>query len=596
MAVPPASVSSLVQAARERGTSWPDRLRVPLDTLFRALPLTVELFLVQRPGMTSDEIDRAVSGYLTRRKARGYPRCGVIEWRWVLLRSAQDRAALEQALGLDTGRLFARAGVQPLAGAGAPQHLLLAYVCVPAGVQRYLRADPALTAPLLPSPQLAVPTRLDTVPAMPALQARTDPQDELHLRADPREDATSLGVLAGHAGRVTILDKASSRRRDGSALRWYKVRLDEPLSVSKAPVSNGNVQRFLLPTGQEAWLSSGGIAIAAAPWDAFRRDLRAWEAALPFLTPLGQRITSLRQRSHSSDLPFDEVLGTSPGVVYQDHLASEPGSWQMFVDYDAVVAPDGRWVDLQHLFVGLDALARPERRVTVRRYLVSFDVGTNWAAATWAGDLGSAVADSLTMPTGAWDSYAGPRAGVDRTGFFIQARAAEWDLLGYLDAWGAVAIPTERGDVQSVDDWLALYYEDLVEPTIDVDATSRRTQRIAMIPSIRRRADALHRFLLHYGFTFPQHDSVPSTPRDVWRQVIDNVRVLEGQRAAQRIRREIGDFTQVWLARRMGAGYVTAHRDDPRLGLVLDEVTRSFLYWLEQEAIWHDVETRQVMP
>jgi hypothetical protein len=596
IAVPPTSVSSLIDAARRRGATWPDRLRVPLEKLFSALPLTVELFLVQRAGMTADEIDEAITGYLTLRKAQEYPRSAVVEWQRVLVRSNQDQAALEEALALDVSRLFARSRVRLDARTAAPQHLLLAYVYLPAGLQRYLRADPKLTSPLLPPPFFPTPTRLDKVPAMPPLEGRTDPHDELHLRAGPSAGTASLGVLAGHQGRVTILDKASTTDPDGSSRTWYQVKLEEPLSVSKDPVSEGNVQRKLLPAGQPAWLSAGGISIAAAPWDAFRRDLREWEAALPLMTPLAERITMLRQRSHKSDLIFDEVIGTAPGRVYRDYLAYQAGRWQMSLDYEAVIAPDGRWVDLQHLLVGLDALARPERPVTITRWLVaSFDIGTNWAAATWSGDLGSGVGDSLTEGTGAWDSYANPQTLADHIGFFLQARAAEWDLLGDLDPWGIRPIIAERDDVTSIDDLLSLYYEDLVEPVLDlgIQAPSPAGRRIAMTPSVRRRADAIRRFLVHYGFTFPLEATGAAAPEDVWRDLVENFRVLEAQPAARRIRREISQFTMIWLAYRDRTTYLSTSKDDPVLNSTMDEATRYFLYWLEQEAIWHDVDTRE---
>ncbi|WP_110007190.1 hypothetical protein [Geodermatophilus normandii] len=603
IAVPPASVSSLIEAARRRGATWPDRLRAPLEQLSSALPLTVELFLIQRAGMTADEIDEAITGYLMLRKAQEYPRSAAVEWQRVLVRSNEDRAALEQALALDVSRLFVRSRVQLDARTAAPQHLLLAYVYLPAGLQRYLRADPNLTSPLLPAPVFPTPTRLDKVPAMPPLEGRTDPHDELHLRAGPsagtdpaRPPAASLGVLAGHQGRVAILDKASTTDPDGSSRTWYQVKLEEPLSVSKDLVSKGNVQRKLLPAGQLAWLSAGGISIAAAPWDAFRRDLREWETTLPLMTPLAERITMLRQRSHKSNLPFDEVIGAAPGKIYQDKLAYQAGRWQMFLDYEAVIAPDGRWVDLQHLLVGLDALARPERPVTVTRALVaSFDIGTNWAAATWSGDLGAGVADSLTEGTGAWDSYANPRTLADRIGFFLQSRAAEWDLLGDLDPWGIRPILAERNDVTSIDDLLSLYYEDLVEPVLDlsIQAPSPAGRRIAMTPSVRRRADAIRRFLAHYGFTFPPEVSNAAAPEDVWRDLVENFRVLETQPATRRIRREISQFTTIWLVRRNATTYLSTSKDDPVLNSTIDEATRYFLYWLEQEAIWHDVNTRE---
>lgn len=108
----------------------------------------------------------------------------------------------------------------------------------------------------------------------------------------------------------------------------------------------------------------------------------------------------------------------------------------MFLDYEAVIAPDGHWVDLQHLFVGLDALAHKERKAKVSKLGATFEIGTSWAAATSAGDLGSAVGDSQTQGTGAWSSYAMPRTVAVYMNFFLQANAPDWDPLGGLDPWG----------------------------------------------------------------------------------------------------------------------------------------------------------------
>jgi len=592
--VPPATVAPLIARARSRGESWPDRLGTTLERIFDRLPLTVELFLMQRRGMSVDQIEATIQAYLTQQKARSPSRCAFIEWMQVRLHSVEDRTRFEKQLDLDTSLLFSRARVT-LPPAGTANHLLLAYVCVPESVQRILRADPKLTAPLLPSPQLRMPTRLDAGPKTPPLLARTDPKDELHLRDIADAKGTSLGVLAGHEAEIKIHQKKQGPGAKGETLTWYDIELLEPLSVTNKPVSDGGAQRFQLPIGQRAWLSAGGIKIAAAPWNLFRRDLRAWEATQPLMGSVAARITLLRQRSHDSSLIFDEVIGTPAGTVYHNHLTFAPGPWQLLLDYEAVITPDGRWVDLQHLLVGLDVLGHAERQVTVRRFKVAaFDVGTNWTASTWAGDLGSVVADRLTQSPGAWRSFADPKTETDVVEFFLHANAAEWDLLGDLDPWGMLPILRERSDVKSIDDLLALYYEDLFDGIPDF--TIRQKCPMTLRPLVRRRAEAIRRFLVHYGFEFPVEEAGSDDMAETIRRALERASDLEAQGASAGMQRAIHQFAMVWLAYRSAGGYATTAKDDPRLVDLERAAVKYFLFWLDQEAVMHCVDTRTPDP
>lgn len=584
--VPTPTVAPIVAAAQRRGARWPDRLARPLGDLYAHLPLVVELFSVERAGMTADEIDETIVAYLAGRRAAAYQHCAFLEWTRTIVRGLGDRQAMEAELQLDLTVLFAKPKVTLPARPATTRYVLLAYLCVPAAIGRHLRADPTFTGPLLPSPVFAIPTHLDRLPAMPRLAARADPRDELNLRVGPSVADPSLGVLAGHEAAVEIIDKQMGVDGAGNPLLWYRIETVEPLSVTERPISQGPSPRTLLPAGTTMWASSGAVKISAAPWELFRRDLRAWEATLPLLMPVGERITLLRQRSHERRLIFDDVIGTAPGQVYIDDLRDVPGRWGMFSDYEAVIAPDGRWVDLQHLLVGLDVLARPERRVTVTRAAVSFDIGTNWRAATWAGDLGSAVADSQTEGMGAWASYANPTTAADRMNFFLHNQAPEWDLVGDLDPWGILPILAERDDVKSVDDLLALYYEDVVQPVFDLGTPTSAPCPFVVEPLVRRRADALERFLRHEGFDFPV-EGASSSPIGVFQ---DRVSSLRQQRAAARARHAVHLFAEVWRAYRGPISYALTPAD-AALQAHESQATEYFLDWLATEAMVHCADT-----
>lgn len=166
----------------------------------------------------------------------------------------------------------------------APRHLFLAYFCLPSSVNRFLKPDSNLTDPLLPAPQFSIPTRLDSAPPMPPLEGRTDPRDELNLRKAPNTNADSLRVPAGQEAKICVLDKFDGTDLAGKALTWYRIEMLEPLSVTVKSLSDGPSPRTNLPTGTKVWGAAGGVKIAAAPWAAFRRDLREWEAAEPLMS------------------------------------------------------------------------------------------------------------------------------------------------------------------------------------------------------------------------------------------------------------------------------------------------------------------------
>lgn len=296
----------------------------------------------------------------------------------------------------------------------------------------------------------------------------------------------------------------------------------------------------------------------AAPWDFFRYQLDQLEQENQSL-PLPQRITLLRQMSHVKRTPFDTVIGTKPGRVYKDMLPFVAGRWQLFGDYDATRAPDGRLVDVHHLLVGLDVLGRPETPA----YYLSIHVGTNHAAATWAGDVGSGAADMTQRADRYWERRQ-TRAEVERAEYYFNTRASERDLLADVDAWGIHAL--RRPDISTIDGMLALYYE----------ALTPGGQR----PLIAARQDALERFLRHHGFRYELSADLARYPS------------LHTQaEPTRRVSAEILAFGRIWMFNRNPA--LLASRDEARKrpepedlrGMILQ-----FLYWLEVQAIENGAE------
>jgi hypothetical protein len=257
----------------------------------------------------------------------------------------------------------------------------------------------------------------------------------------------------------------------------------------------------------------------------------------------------------------------------------------MFRDYEQTRIPDGRLVDIQHLLVGLDVLSRPEKEALYRHYedikgrkvyIGTFYIGTNYTASTWAGDLGSGAAD-MTLKLDEWWEARNPRIGLgERLLYYFNTRAAEWDLLGDIDAWGIHALRTPK--IGAIDMLLSLYYEDTTH-----ENTVIGTQRTLTV----KRKDALERFLRHYGFAYEYAtdlSSYPVLPRQ--------------QRPTIRANTAVHLFGHIWTLFRMfqkkpfRMAVLGGWEDEDKYPKKEDtsEMTKAFLYWLEGQLIENGVE------
>ncbi len=335
--------------------------------------------------------------------------------------------------------------------------------------------------------------------AMPTLHGQTT-RSFYNLRDAP--DGKVLGTLEGRAATVTVVGK----RQTGTGF-WFEIILREPISS--------------LQPGTHAWITSAGV-VPTADWPYFMSQLRESEAAHTGL-PLIPRITRLRQWSHASNLPFDRVIGTVPGTEYVDTRPSAPGQWQLLKDYQSVRVPDGTVVDLQHLLVGMDVLAHkvPHQTFGERGSYAAYRLGPNYSAATWAGDIGAAVADMTLKQDSDWESRNVGATIEHRLTHYYDSRVSQADMLGDIDAWGV----REKGASKpgSIVQLLSAYYGRL-EPSGTTGA---------QLNSLRE--SAIANFLHAYGFRFDY--SKHQYPR-----------TLTGQKAAyQWMKEQIRLFTRVWI-------------------------------------------------
>ena len=173
------------------------------------------------------------------------------------------------------------------------------------------------------------------------------------------------------------------------------------------------------------------IFYPVATFSKFIRDLHVLMRELDEKFPddtYNLRITRLRHMTKESgkiSSLFDQVIDDSvSNPTYLDNIPETFNSdnisydIQLFVDYMGVVFANGKVVDLHHLFVGLDVLNHYEYNKTFFYIITIITIENNVDAATWAGDIGSAVADYICSDKKENEAY------------YYEKRASDEDLLG----------------------------------------------------------------------------------------------------------------------------------------------------------------------
>ncbi len=149
-----------------------------------------------------------------------------------------------------------------------------------------------------------------------------------------------------------------------------------------------------------------------------------------------------------------EWEGPGPNVLEavdkRPHLIGAPEALAHPADIQEVRMPNGDFVDVGHVLAGLDAINHP---ATVGPYYM-YEMASNVDAVTWAGDLGSVLAERIfqTMKKG------GPLTDAE-----VQAQIDEYapaqDMLGNVDAYAigdAFDVGSARG--KRVSEILAEFY------------------------------------------------------------------------------------------------------------------------------------------
>jgi hypothetical protein len=357
-------------------------------------------------------------------------------------------------------------------------------------------------------------------------------QSFYNIRELPADTARVLGTLEGASVPVTI----DHKQRFGGRT-WYRIRLGAQVGT--------------LTAGTVGWVVSDAV-VATTPWGVFQQQLHAWESANMGLS-LADRITRLRQMCHSSDLPFDAVIGVPAGPrgTYADQRPFQRGQWELLRDSQQVLMPDGQIVDVYHLLVGLDVLPRRDENRTISQYGMRLNVGQNYSAATWSGDIGAAAADAFLRQDAEWERR-NPTADVAaRQTRYWTTRVSEADLYGDVDAWGIDQMRTNDASLNTIEALLGAYY----------GAPQAPAQGGAAGAHTSRRRSAVERFLSHYGF-------VTQGPQ---------LRAQASARAG--MAHQIGLFAEVWIRNRAP---ITGSSSPAMYSDFVEPLTDRFLDWLQR--------------
>lgn len=264
---------------------------------------------------------------------------------------------------------------------------------------------------------------------------------------------------------------------------------------------------------RDAYLDANRPPLA---FSVFIGELRRYEDEHPGAT-IDDVIQALRRAGHEKELPFDQVIGVPEGK-HEEYLTGGVGGPMQFLKDHNRVSVAGRVVDMYHLAVGLEALPRDYANVTLETP-INYPLGQiiivqetemeSAAAATWAGDVGSALADWMM---GVDTRGEPPGSMEDKLDYYWQTRASQADLDGDIEAWG---IDRSRDELP---------------------------------PNLRRLSDIL---LYHYGGS-----RVAENRRNAYQVFADYYRE-SGSRMLDisRLRTQIVEFSRIWMMKRLRDGF-----------------------------------------
>ena len=175
------------------------------------------------------------------------------------------------------------------------------------------------------------------------------------------------------------------------------------------------------------------------PFYVFIGELRRFEDLNAGDIDIEEQIRRLRRSGHESSLIFDEVLNLPVGDKQHYSNNKLGGNFQFLKDHNKIDVY-GDEIDFWHLFVGLDALSRdkgPKDTVNLLKLPVQqYTQMERAAAATWAGDVGSALTDWMVRFSQDQEDKNNLKTLESRLDYYWKSRASTADLDGEILAWG----------------------------------------------------------------------------------------------------------------------------------------------------------------
>lgn len=365
-----------------------------------------------------------------------------------------------------------------------------------------------------------------------------------NLRDSPGQEGLILGKLPGTPLTVSLHDKSVQQ---GGQI-WYLIGFsgDDYRRLATLPANASPTARTIYNSCR-AWVIDAAVT-TYIPYEVLLAQIRNFEMIYRRLT-LKQRITLLRQMAHPEDLPFDTVIGTSGGGLYEDTRPQVGHVYQLLKDAKATRTPAGELIDIYHFIVGLDVYQAD--RIGQRR--VRFiDLGVSDSAATWAGDIGAGAADALLRKDQDYERANPGLSEQERLLRYYRTRAPTQDLLADIDAW-AVA---DRVDRNAPGDTISSIIESVYGKGRETDTCAPQSRRLA-----------LQRFLKRYGL------------------VEYNSSLISAQNQST-LQYYINDFARVWVYRSQMPRSVAfgSSYDKSELAAVSGKMAGLFLHWLDEQS------------
>lgn len=278
------------------------------------------------------------------------------------------------------------------------------------------------------------------------------------------------------------------------------------------------------------------------PFYVFIGELRRFEDLNAGDIDIEEQIRRLRRCGHESSLIFDEVLNLPVGDKQHYSNNKLGGSFQFLKDHNRIDV-HGHELDFWHLFVGLDALSRDKGKNDTVNLLklpvAQYTQMERAAAATWAGDIGSALTDWMVRFSQDQENKNNFKTLESRLDYYWKSRASTADLEGEILAWGIYDL-RKSFKSQRLSDVLLYFFHPA--------------------QFLKNRRKAFELFIKHY--------SLPGKPADP---------------DIPRLEKQISEFAKIWnLYRFWYSGKSRAYTDaDYEWGLA--ELVSKFILYLEAQ-------------